>query len=187
MNLMNEDHCDIMTRSTLLEADSFAVPQPPLDEAKFREAMSRVTAAVHIVTTDGPAGLAGITATAVTSITAEPPMMLFCINKASPSAQRIIANGAFCINTLAKTQVTLADIFAGRTGKHLDDKFTHGEWTKLVTGCPVLKDCAAFFDCHLIEAKDIMTHFVMIGTVAEVGFGPENATLNYGYRRYLSV
>src|SRR5579872_3928232 len=60
----------------------------PIDSGRFREAMSRVTGAVHIVTTAGSAGLGGITATSVASITVEPPMMLFCINLESPSAQR---------------------------------------------------------------------------------------------------
>ncbi len=73
---------------------------PAIDESRFREAMSRVAAAVHIVTTGGPAGLGGITATSVTSVTIEPPMMLFCINKTSPSAERVIKNGVFCINPL---------------------------------------------------------------------------------------
>ncbi|HEV7910334.1 MAG TPA: flavin reductase, partial [Methylocella sp.] len=53
-----------------------AVPGQRFDPARFRDAMSRVAAAVHIVTTNGPAGLAGITATSVASITDEPPMML---------------------------------------------------------------------------------------------------------------
>jgi flavin reductase len=158
-----------------------------LDEARFREAMSRITAAVHIVTTDGPAGLAGITATAVASITVEPPMMLFCINKTSPSAARVIANGAFCINTLSSSQAGLADIFAGRSGHYLDQKFTHGEWTKLATGCPVLQGAAAVFDCRLVEAKEVTTHFIMIGAVEEVEFGPEGVTLNYANRKYITA
>src|SRR6202047_5170040 len=140
-----------------------AVPGQGLDPARFRDAMSRVAAAVHIVTTNGPAGLAGITATSVASITDEPPMMLFCINKTSPSAVRIIENGVFCINTLSAVHEPLADIFAGRTGHRLGERFTQGAWTKLVTGCPVLRGAAAAFDCRLVEAKEVMTHFVMIG------------------------
>jgi flavin reductase len=142
-----------------------AVPGQNLDPARFRVAMSRVAAAVHIVTTNGPAGLAGITATSVASITDEPPMMLFCINKTSPSAAKMIANGVFCINTLAPSHEAIADIFAGRTGHHLADRFAGGEWTKLVTGAPVLRRAAAAFDCRLVEAKSVMTHFVMIGAV----------------------
>src|ERR1700730_16565077 len=161
-----------------------AMPGHGLDPARFRDAMSRVAAAVHIVTTNGPAGLAGITATSVASITDEPPMMLFCINKTSPSAARIIENGVFCINTLAPSHEALAEIFAGRTGHHLGERFAGGEWTKLVTGTPVLRHAAAVFDSRLVEAKSVMTHFVMIGAVEAVDFGPEGGNLSYARRKY---
>jgi flavin reductase len=154
------------------------------DEDIFREALSRIAACVHIVTTDGPAGLAGITATAVASVTLDPPMMLFCINKISPSAERMTANGVFCINTLAAAHEWLADIFAGRTGHRLSERFTHGEWTKLVTGCPVVQGAAAAFDCRLVEAKEIRTHLVMIGAVEAVVFGPQGSGLTYVQRKY---
>ena len=159
-------------------------PAPGLDSAKFREAMSRIAASVHIVTTDGLAGLAGITATAVAPITLEPPMMLFCINKTSPSAVRMIENGVFCINTLAGTHAALADVFAGRTGHRLGERFTQGEWTKLVTGSPVLRGAVAAFDCRLVEAKEVTTHFIMIGAVEAADFCNETSSLTYALRNY---
>ncbi len=125
----------------------------PIDAGRFREAMSRVTGAVHIVTTDGPAGLGGITATAVTSITLEPPMMLFCINKTSRSAARMMKNGVFCINTLTSVDEPLSDIFAGRTHQHLDERFAAGTWTKLATGAPVLTSALVAFDCRFVGSQ----------------------------------
>ena len=160
---------------------------PAIDESRFREAMSRVATAVHIVTTGGPAGLGGITATSVASITIEPPMMLFCINKTSPSTERVIKNGVFCINTLTSSHEALANVFAGRTGHHLDERFTWAEWTKLLTGAPVLRRAAAVFDCRLTEVKEIMTHFVMIGAVEAVDYGQQDCNLTYAHRRYGSV
>jgi flavin reductase len=157
---------------------------PAIDESRFREAMSRVAAAVHIVTTGGPAGLGGITATSVASITAEPPMMLFCMNKTSPSVARVIENGVFCINTLTGSHEGLANVFAGRTGHHLDERFTYAEWTKLVTGAPVLRHAAAVFDCRLAEVKDVMTHFVMFGAVEAVEYCQGDCNLTYAHRRY---
>jgi flavin reductase len=158
-----------------------------LDGARFRDAMSHVAAAVHIVTTGGPAGLGGITATSVASITVEPPMMLFCIGKNSPSAARMIENGVFCINTLAPSQEALADIFAGRTGQHLDERFASGEWAKLVTGAPVLKHAVAAFDCRLAEVKEVMTHFIMIGAVEAVDCGRGGSGLTYAHRAYGNI
>jgi flavin reductase len=164
-----------------------AVLGPGLDGAMFREAMSRIATSVHIATTDGFAGLAGITATAVASITLAPPMILFCINKTSPSAARMIGNGVFCINTLAGEHETLADIFAGRTGHRLGDRFTQGEWTKLATGSPVLRGAAAAFDCRLVEAKEVHTHYIIIGAVEAVDFSPEGKSLVYAHRKYRTI
>jgi flavin reductase len=182
---MQKEVCGTMAKFAEEEGrENGARPVRGLHRDMFREAMSRIAASVHIVTTDGPAGLAGITATAVASVTLEPPMMLFCINKASPSAARMIANGIFCINTLAAAHETLADIFAGRTGHRLSERFTQGEWTKLATGCPVLCGAAAAFDCRLVETKEVMTHLVMIGAVEAVDFGPEGGGLTYAQRKY---
>jgi flavin reductase len=160
---------------------------PAIEESRFRDAMSRVAAAVHIVTTGGRAGLGGITATSVASITVDPPMMLFCINKTSPSAARVIENGVFCINTLTASHEPLANVFAGRTAHHLDERFTWGEWTKFVTGAPVLRRAAAVFDCRLTEVKEVMTHFVMIGAVEAVDYGQQDCNLTYAHRRYGAI
>lgn len=164
--------------------ETHAMPSKDLDPSQFREAMSRVAAAVHIVTTGGPAGLGGITATSVASITADPPMMLFCINKASPSAARMIENGVFCINTLTASHKALADVFAGRTGQHLDERFAVADWTKLATGAPVLKHAAAVFDCRLTEVKEVKTHLIMIGTVEAATIGEQGCNLTYAHRTY---
>lgn len=156
----------------------------PIDAGRFREAMSRVTGAVHIVTTDGPAGLGGITATAVTSISLEPPMMLFCINKTSRSAARMKKNGVFCINTLTSADQTLSDIFAGRTHQHLDERFAAGTWSKLATGAPVLTSALVAFDCRFAEAKEVATHLIMIGIVEAVEIGSGGEALLYARRKY---
>lgn len=159
----------------------------PIDAGRFKEAMSRVAGAVHIVTTAGSAGLGGITASAVTSITVEPPMMLFCINKTSPTAQRILENGVFCINTLLSADQPLSDIFAGRTDQHLEERFATGAWTKLTTGAPVLDLALAAFDCRLVEAKEVTTHLVVIGVVEAVAIASGGEALLYAHRKYRSL
>ena len=157
------------------------------DPAHFREAMSRLPAAVHIVTTDGLAGLGGITASAVSSVAVEPPMMLFCINKSSPSAIRVIQNGVFCINTLMSSDQGLSDVFAGRTGQELEARFAAGNWIKLATGAPVLATALAAFDCRLIEAREIATHIVMIGIAEAVELAGKGEALMYAHRKYLAL
>jgi len=93
-----------------------AEPGRGLDPARFRDAMGRAAAAVHIVTTNGPARPAGITATSVASITDEPPMTLFCINKTSPTAARMIENVYLAPSreALAVQLFLLPDVFFSR-------------------------------------------------------------------------
>ncbi|SFK18248.1 flavin reductase family protein [Methylocapsa palsarum] len=177
------DHMSELHDGDVLSADLEA----RVDPARFREAMSRAPAAVHIVTTDGPAGPGGITATAVTSISAEPPLVLFCIYRASPTAERMIANNVFCINTLASPDEALADVFAGRTHQHLEERFANGTWTKLETGSPVLASAAAVFDCRIVEVKPAATHYIVIGAVEAVSFGPEQESLVYLHRKYRTL
>src|SRR6202012_5711918 len=104
----------------------------------FREAMARFGAAVHIVTTAGAAGKSGFTATAVCSVTDQPATLLVCLNRRSSSAPLLAQNGVFCVNTLGANEQKIADVFAGRSGAHLEERFSVGEWMTLKTGAPVL-------------------------------------------------
>jgi flavin reductase len=172
------------TQVVLSETPSLSAYAGTADPAHFRDAMARLPAAVHIITTDGGAGLAGITASAVSSVSVEPPMMLFCINKTSSSLARFLDNRVFCINTLAAHDQGLSDVFAGRTAQKLEEKFASGAWTKLATGAPVLKTALVAFDCRLIEAKEVATHIVMIGIAEAVEIASDGETLMYAHRKY---
>src|SRR5262245_60363290 len=91
-------------------------PVVSVDAAQFREAMSRLGAAVHVVTTAGSAGKTGFTATAVCSVSDHPATLLVCLNRRSNSGAMLRNNGVFCVNTLRAGEENIADIFAGRTG-----------------------------------------------------------------------
>lgn len=158
-----------------------------VDGATFREGMSCFAEAVTIVTTDGPAGLAGATATAVTSVSDNPPTILVCLNRTSKSAPRFVANGVFCVNALKPEHRELADVFAGRTGLHLEERFGKGEWSPLSTGAPALVGAAVALDCRIVDIKDVATHHVMIGEVVGVRMGPQAASLVYVHRSYRTV
>src|ERR1041384_3603875 len=84
--------------------------------AQFREAMSQLGAAVHVVTTAGPAGRAGFTATAVCSVSDQPATLLVCLNRRSQVTPILDTNRVLCVNTLRAGSDILADVFAGRTG-----------------------------------------------------------------------
>ena len=100
--------------------------------------MSRLGAAVHIVTTAGTGGKTGFTATAVCSVSDTPATLLVCLNRRSQSGPVLAQNSVFCVNTLPASEEKLADMFAGRSGAQLHERFAQGEWTTLKTGAPVL-------------------------------------------------
>jgi len=162
-----------------------ASPAQPHDAATlFREGMSRVASAVHIITTDGPHGKAGLTATAVSSLSAEPPMLLTCVKRSSSSAPILKANGVFVVNTLAATHRELADIFAGRTGVRGAERFNTHEWMKGETGAPVLPDALVSFECRAAQVLDVATHEILIGHVVAVRLGVKSQHLIYADRQY---
>ena len=99
------------------------------DPRLFREGMSRVAAAVHVVTTAGPAGQGGFTATAVTPVTDAPPSLLVCVNTASKSVGLLLKNGLFGVNALAHDDLTIADTFSGRSGIFGAERFAIGAWS----------------------------------------------------------
>jgi flavin reductase (DIM6/NTAB) family NADH-FMN oxidoreductase RutF len=155
-----------------------------LDPGLFREGMSRVPAAVHVVTTDGPAGRAGLTATAMTTVTDDPPSLLICVNAAGRSAQALVGNGVFCVNTLCRDDIALADVFAGRAELHGRDRFTVGRWGALATGAPLLATSPVAFDCRLSDLRLVATHYVAIGEVVAIHLGAKCPALLYGGRAY---
>ena len=94
---------------------------------RFIAAMGRLVTGVTIVTTDGPAGRFGITVSAFSSVSADPPLVLACVNRKSPVVAAVLANGVFCINVLADAHRHVADTFAGRNpeGRPYDLSLIH--------------------------------------------------------------
>ncbi len=153
----------------------------------FREAMSRLGAAVHVVTTAGPGGKTGATATAVCSVSDAPPTLLMCLNRRSQTNPVVVENGVFCVNTLGADEAAIADIFAGRTGVQGSDRFNSGEWTVLSTGSPVLASAVIAFDCRIVEVRAVASHNVFFGAVETVRLGPGGPALVYHERAYKRV
>jgi flavin reductase len=164
--------------------DSAATGASGLDSVLFREGMSRVAGAVHVVTTDGSAGRAGFTATAVAPGTDDPASLLVCINTASRSGQALLANKVFCVNVLSASDTPLADVFAGRSELQGADRFSIGQWEALATGSPALMTCLVAFDCRISDARIVATHHVIIGEIVAIRLGEQKPALVYQGRLY---
>lgn len=148
----------------------------------FRDAMARLGAAVNVVTTDGVAGRAGFTASAVCSVTDDPPTLLVCLNRSARGSAAIKANGVMCVNTMSAGQDALSDAFAGKGGLDSDGRFAMARWTRLATGAPVLEDAAIVaFDCRITEVVEKGTHSVLFGEIQAIRQGkPGGALIWYG-------
>lgn len=148
----------------------------------FREAMARLASAVHLVTTDGAGGRAGLTASSVCSVSDGPPTLLVCLNRASSAYPAVLSNGVLCVNTLSSAHEALAADFAGRVpmGERFDDR----AWARLRTGAPVLPDALVAFDCRIVDRHPVGTHDVLICAVEALGGIGGAEGLLYAGRRY---
>ncbi len=153
---------------------------------RFFEAMSQAVATVSVVTTDGPAGRAGVTVSALCSVSAEPPTLLVCIHHKSPACAVLRDNGRFCVNLLGADQSLISDTFAGRIPAPGGDKFGCADWRDLTTGAPALTDALVALDCRLTGQLRQGTHQVIFGEVAEVALGG-GAPLIYARRAYRNL
>ena len=110
----------------------------------YRDAMARFAGAVHVVTTDGPAGKRGATVIAACSVSDTPPTVLVCLNRENPKNEAFIRNGNFALNTLATHQQALAEAFSGQTGLPVEERFALAEWARLSSGAPTFGNDATF-------------------------------------------
>ena len=161
------------------EMDTKTAQQRSLD---YRNAMARLGAAVNIVTTDGAAGRAGFAATAVCSVSDNPPTLLICLNRNSSAYRVVKANGVVCVNTLAAHHEVLSTLFGGKTPT--EERFAAGSWGVLETGAPVLEDALVSFDCRIREAHDGGTHDILICEVVDMKINEGDEALMYFNRRY---
>ena len=164
---------------------AYAMPEPPrlhaVERAPFVDAMRHAATGVTLVTTDGAAGRFGLTVSAMASVSADPPMVLVCVNNTSPAAAAIRENRAFCVSVLGAHQTPVSDVFAGRDKRA--DRFAGFEWSALETGAPALDGAPAIFDCRLVEHSQFGSHTVFVGLVVAVG-GEGGTPLVYQDRAY---
>jgi flavin reductase (DIM6/NTAB) family NADH-FMN oxidoreductase RutF len=151
----------------------------------FLAAMGQHVSSVCVITTAYEGQRFGLTATAMSSVCAEPPRLLICVNKAGVSHEKIAAARHFCVNVLSENQDHVAKAFAGMMGRDFD-KFSVGEWQLLMTGSPVLQGASAIFDCELKQVIDQFSHSILIGEVV-AATSIKKDTLLYGARKFRNL
>lgn len=160
-------------------------PKEGLSKTDFREAMSRLSSGVCVITSDGQAGRLGFTASAVCSVSDDPPTLLFCMNRRSEQNAPLKENGVFCVNMLSSGQEEVSALFAGVGGLDTNKRFEMVPWEELATGSPVLSDCVAACDCKISHIHEFGTHSVIFGDILSVRLpSPCSPSLAYFARKY---
>lgn len=162
------------------------VDRPLASTSDYMTAMSQHASSVTVITTADGQGRYGLTATAVSSVTAAPPRLLVCINKSGSTHEKIVNAGTFAVNVLSEDQEQIAKAFSGMLGKDFD-RFSLGVWTRLVTGSPVLQNTSSSFDCKLVQTIDQSTHTIIIGEVLATTAEPGHDSLLYADRRFRNL
>ena len=157
----------------------------PVSREAFRDGMARLAAAVNIITSAGPDGWCGFTASAVCSVTDNPPTLLVCINKTSRSHPTICASKVLAVNTVAGPHQELSMRFSG--AGEMAGRFAGADWTTAVTGAPLLAGATVSFDCRVVRVAEIGTHDVFFCEVLAVQHGAESEGLVYFARRFHRV
>ncbi len=156
-----------------------------VESMEFRHGMSRLGAAVNIVTTRADDGPCGFTASAVCSVSDTPATLLACVNRTSSCFPAFETAHFFCVNTLAPSHEALSNLFGGKTT--MAERFAAGEWIEGRTGAPLLKDALVSFECELTHSLDQGTHRVLFGRVIGLSAADRQEALLYCGRRYVTV
>lgn len=137
---------------------------PEVDPAEFRQVCGHFTTGVTVITaTDGddPVGLA---ANSFTSVSLEPPLVLFCAGKTSTTWPRIEKADAYAVNILAADQEEISRTFAAPDV----DRFEGVAWHQGVTGSPILDGALAYLDCEIEAKHDAGDHVLVVGRVVDL-------------------
>ncbi|MGE0802612.1 MAG: flavin reductase [Lautropia sp.] len=134
---------------------------PVADRRGFRRALGQFATGVTVVTAQCDGQLAGMTANSFSSVSLDPPLILWSIDKASHSLPLFQKADSFAVNVLAADQLELASRFA-RPGT---DKFAGVPWHPGVGGAPCLPGATATFECRKQSAIDAGDHFILLGQV----------------------
>ena len=136
---------------------------PTVSSEQHRYGMRHFAVGVTIITGRNGDEKAGLTATAVCSVTADPPRLVVFVNKNIAASQVILNSGALCVNVLAAEQEQVAKAFANMVeGVHGAERYGYGQWGELTTGAPALEGALANFDCRVIKVFDESTHHAFL-------------------------
>ncbi|BDA79373.1 flavin reductase [Leptospira kobayashii] len=152
---------------------------------KFKKALSLWASGVSVICYESKAKKGGITVSSFSSVSLDPPLVLFCLDKNSPAKEAIESANAFSVNILSSEQKQISADFAS-SSLDKEEVLAGQNPIRLVTGAPVLNGTLASLDCSLFQILDSGDHWIMIGHVEDSNSN-ENAPLLYFNRNYHTI
>lgn len=161
-------------------------PSPADISAKeFRDGMRAFVGNCSVITVGDGEVASGLVVTSAISLSAEPPLLLACVNRTSSSHPLLLKYGCFGWSSLGAAHQEVAERFSGFGGVKGPARYDGAEWETVVTGARLLKGAPTAFDCTVEEMIDRATHTILIGRVRAVRTTPGAGALIYwngGYR-----
>ena len=153
-----------------------------IDDARFKEAMSRFASGVTVVTTEHDGALYGMTVASFASLALHPPLVLVCVAKSAKSHEAIRASGQFGVSILASTQQELSGKFASKA----EDKFSGVDIRRGESGLPLIEGAICTLECRVHEQLPGGDHSIFVGEVVEAQTS-EGAPLVYYRSAYREI
>lgn len=154
----------------------------------FLDGMRQLASGVSVVTAGAAGDRNGMTASAVCSLSAEPPSLIACLSRTTGTCSRLADSRSFCVNVLGRHHEELATVFAGRTDLVGEARFGAGAWHVGRLGVPVLSDALVAFECEVATIHDYATHCIVVGLVHDVYVNSDGSRpLVYHDRTFCSV
>jgi 3-hydroxy-9,10-secoandrosta-1,3,5(10)-triene-9,17-dione monooxygenase reductase component len=150
------------------------------DQDEFRRALGQFATGVTIITAMAGDEPAGVAANSFTSVSLDPPLVLFCVSRTSSTWPRIENARKFAVNILGEHQEELCRLFATKGA----DRFGKAEWHLGVGGSPVLHDTLAYLDCEFWAEYDGGDHMIVVGRVLDLGITHDAGPLVFFRGRY---
>lgn len=148
----------------------------PVNADDFKKALQQWASGVTVVTTQSEKfGVQGMTVTAFSSVSVNPPQILVCINDSADTGAGIEESRCFAVNVLNSEQQGVSNQFAG--GSSQKERFENTAWEPGITGSPILTDSIVSLDCRVVEKVRAGTHWIIIGEVQDTICRPGNPLL----------
>ena len=151
----------------------------------LKQAMRIYPQGVTVATTETPDGPRGITVSSFTSVSLEPPLVLFSVARGSALHDIFVKAESYAINFLADDQKSVSDVFAGRT--EAKDRFAGVEYAKGTTGSPVISGVRAVIECTAWRVYDGGDHSIMVGEVVSARAVNSKRPLVYYSQQYTTT